>query len=124
MLAKAGLDRLGADVSGLRVRLFDEDEIIPAGCQGILALQCREDDPQMRDLLGRLSDPVSRKRFEIERELFCLLKASCTLPLGVHAALNGEKLTLRAIYDTQRAQESGDVSKSKELCRRLAERLL
>ena len=41
VLAKAGLDRIGADLSGLEVRVFELEEMIPAVGQGMLACECR-----------------------------------------------------------------------------------
>ena len=86
VLAKAGLERLSPDLTGLCVREFAPEEMIPAACQGILALECREDDVQTREILDRINNAAAMRRFRTERELFCRMKADCATALGVHAA--------------------------------------
>ena len=87
LAARAGLDRLAADLSDFECLSFSPDEFLPAPCQGILAVECRADDPEVIALLGRISDPESAARFSAERTMFALLQADCTVPLGVHCEL-------------------------------------
>ena len=46
-LAIAGLNRLG--IADQAAAILSPDEMLPAACQGIVALQCREDDQHARD---------------------------------------------------------------------------
>lgn len=85
ILAKAGLDRLEPDLSGLTVRVFSAEEMIPAPCQGILAAECRADDKRTAEILRRITDPVAARRFEVERYLFGSMKADCSMAVGIHA---------------------------------------
>lgn len=108
LLAKAGLDRLDADLSGFDVRVFDAEEFLPAPCQGILAVECRADDTEVRELLARISDPVSRKRFDAERALFSRMQADCSVPLGVHCAVQpDDSLRLSALYQNKKTTRNG-----------------
>ena len=85
LLAKAGLERLKPDLQGLSVRVFAPDEMIPAACQGILALECRADDAETIEVLRAITDDAARERFETERELFCRMQADCATAVGVYA---------------------------------------
>ena len=106
VLAKAGLDRLNPDLSGLCVREFAPEEMIPAACQGILALECRSDDEAAREILARINNAAAMRRFQAERKLFCRMKADCATALGMHASYTREenagtaeeKLTLHAMF--------------------------
>ncbi len=106
VLAKAGLDRLNPDLSGLCVREFAPEEMIPAACQGILALECRSDDETTQEILARINNAAAMRRFRTERKLFCRMKADCATALGMHASYTREendgtaeeKLTLHAMF--------------------------
>ena len=62
------------------------DEMIPAPCQGILAVECREDDEEIVSLLSMISVEKAKARFERERELFLSLTddRSCSVPIGIY----------------------------------------
>ena len=92
VLARAGLDRIGAGLSEFDVAAFAPHEMIPAVGQGMLAVQCREEDTEMRDLLFRLSPAKAYLRFMIEREIFCRYRLNCRDAVGVYADINEETL--------------------------------
>lgn len=107
VMAKAGVDRIDADLSAFAVREFSAEEFMPACCQGILAVECRESDLAIRGLLERISDPVSRQRFDAERDLFCRMQADCTMAVGVHAQIEGNRIRMRAMLDGRIAAAEG-----------------
>ncbi len=123
LLAKAGLDRLKADLSDFDVRIFSEEELLPAACQGILAVQCREKDPARRSLLAEISDPDTVCRFQAERLILKLLKADCAEPVGVCADTEKGRITIRALYKGRRAQRTGAAADYERLCKEIAEEL-
>ena len=95
LLAAAGLRR---------AKLFDDgtmsevsiEMMVPAAAQGALALQCRAEDQQVRQLLGLMNDPISRVCTDVEREVILRLNADCHSPIGVHAGSIGDgKIELR-----------------------------
>ena len=92
VLARAGLDRIGAGLSEFDVVAFAPHEMIPAVGQGLLAVQCREDDSELRDLLFGLSPARAYLRFMIEREIFCRYRLNCRDAVGVYADINEETL--------------------------------
>ena len=85
VLARAGLDRIGAGLSEFDVVAFAPHEMIPAVGQGLLAVQCREEDAEMRKLLFGLSPAKAYLRFMIEREIFCRYRLNCRDAVGVYA---------------------------------------
>src|SRR5580698_8006734 len=55
MLAKAGVSRLGIDLSEFHVEEITPNEIIPAPAQGVLAIQVREADTELFEALQPLN---------------------------------------------------------------------
>lgn len=108
LLAKAGLDRLGADLEDFDVRVFEPQDFLPSACQGILAVECREEDEAVRELLTQISDPESKKRFDAERALFSRMQADCSVPLGVHCDVEPDgSLTMTALYQEIKTTRNG-----------------
>ena len=99
LLAKAGLDRIGADLSGLEVRILEPEEMIPAVGQGMLACECRESDAEMRALLDRITPPENYLRYEIERGIFCRFRCDCRSAVGIHARISLNSADLLLMYE-------------------------
>jgi hydroxymethylbilane synthase len=93
ILACAGLARLGL---GDKVRRkIDTDLLVPAVCQGILAVQTR-DESLAADVQGALDDPAVRLMASAERSFLAAFQGGCQIPVGAHATLEGGVLQLRA----------------------------
>lgn len=90
LLAAAGLDRLGPDLSGL-VRIdLPADQFVPAPAQGILAYQVRSDDDAMNAALAVLNDEAGHRTAEVERRALAAFDGGCQVPLGIyHEVRNG-----------------------------------
>ena len=99
VLAKAGLDRIGADLSGFDVRILEPEEMIPAVGQGMLACECRESDAEMRALLDRITPPENYLRYEIERGIFCRFRCDCRSAVGIHARISQNSANLLLMYE-------------------------
>ena len=99
VLAKAGLDRIGADLNGLEVRILEPEEMIPAVGQGMLACECRESDAEMRALLDRITPPENYLRYEIERGIFCRFRCDCRSAVGIHARISQNSANLLLMYE-------------------------
>ncbi len=129
ILAGAGLERLKLQETRkgrYRYRYFSPEEMIPAGGQGILAVEGRKDDPCSR-LAAAVCDQTALKQLESERLVLKLLSAGCHQPVGVYCQINedGERF-LRGIYEREgrirQAQTRGFSFQDPE--RRLAASLL
>lgn len=94
VLAAAGLIRLGE--TGRIGRSLPVEAMVPAPCQGILAVEGRGDDRRLGELLAPLDDPLVRACATAERAVLVALRGGCTLPLGVLAEVEGGMLRLQA----------------------------
>lgn len=116
ILAAAGLKRLEilteADretkvqipEKNLCFHYLDWDEMIPAGCQGILAVEGRKGD-EVNEAARRICDPDTLLSFQVERRILRLLNAGCHEPVGVCSQIKDGNLTVRGIYQ----KESGKI---------------
>lgn len=95
LLAAAGLVRLGMDER--IVEWLDPETFCPAPAQGILALQCREDDALMRERLVPLACPKTTVAAAAERGFLKQLEASCTVPLGCHTTFHGDEIVVHGL---------------------------
>lgn len=123
ILAKAGLDRLKSDLSSFDVRVFSLEEMLPAACQGIIAVECRNDDEKVLPLLAKINDKESFRRFSAERYMLTLLDADCKEAVGVHSEIDGDTITVTALYEEKKATASGKVNDYQTVCRNVSEEI-
>jgi hydroxymethylbilane synthase len=97
-LACSGLARLGRldEVT----ESLDPLQMLPAPGQGALAIECREDRPDLIEALTPLDDSDTRACVSAERALLAALEAGCTAPVGALAEVveseRGTEIFLRA----------------------------
>ncbi|MEO7060338.1 MAG: hydroxymethylbilane synthase [Lapillicoccus sp.] len=132
VLARAGLARLGrlAEVT----EVLDPIQMLPAPGQGALAVECRDDRPDLVAVLAGLDDPDSRATTTAERALLAALEAGCTAPVGALAEVvegaDGVEMSLRAYVGSEdgsaelRRSLVGPLDDPAHLGRRLAQLLL
>jgi hydroxymethylbilane synthase len=84
MIAKAGVVRLGIDLSEFHVEEITPIELIPAPAQGVLAIQIRENDPELFQALQVLHHPNVAEELTVERSVLKLFGGGCHLPLGCY----------------------------------------
>ncbi|HXX42762.1 MAG TPA: hydroxymethylbilane synthase [Chthoniobacterales bacterium] len=110
ILARAGLERLGYTVwpRGLRTSqgrefyasFLSPESFLPAGGQGVIAMQIRSCDKELETLLGRVNDSPTRMCLQAEREFLRLLDADCNQPIGVLATTRDTLMKIRAqVFD-------------------------
>ncbi len=124
IMAKAGIDRISLDISDFDVRVFDVDEMIPAPCQGILAVECKKNDRDMIDILAAITDQAAALRFDIERKLFCLLNGNCKTAVGINAEVSDNTVSLRALFHEKRMETSFIVDEAEEKLSEIRDELL
>ncbi len=95
VLACAGLQRLGLD-ERIRGRLL-APEWLPSPAQGAIAIECRDDDPQLASLLAALDHAPTRTCVEAERAMNRALHGSCHVPVAALAELEGGALVLQGL---------------------------
>jgi hydroxymethylbilane synthase len=134
VLARAGVERLGYDpTSGafdfegvpLHAKILSSDDFLPAGGQGVIAMQVRRDDERATTIVGAINDPETLSCLQAEREFLRLLQGDCGTPVGVLATIASGTMTLRAHYfepariEPRMARVKGDAMSGKELAREL-----
>ena len=105
VLARAGLERLGFSPTRTEssfengeffLEILSCEVFLPAGGQGIIALQIRADDQSTKALLESINDPETLLCLQAEREFLSRLHGDCNFPVGVHATISDRKMKLRA----------------------------
>jgi len=128
VLALAGLKRLG--VTPPHVLPLDVDEFVPAVGQGVLAIEAREADREVLEVLSRLDDTRSRSEALAERAFLRRLGADCHTPVAGHARTDGDALTLTGVVTSLdgatvlRGSAAGSGSEAEGLGRAVADELL
>ena len=85
LLAKAGIDRLELDLSGLHMEVLDARWFIPAPAQGALAVQARTADHGANAAAADLHDEDAARCVTLERAVLAGYHGGCHVPLGAHA---------------------------------------
>jgi hydroxymethylbilane synthase len=135
VLARAGLARLSLspahhELSFERRQFFIEilpsEIFLPAGGQGIIALQVRANDENMKGTIDLVNDHKTLLCLRAEREFLRLLHCDCNCPVGVLATIEGDKMKLRAqlFTDQSAAPCEADVKGSHNEWERVAVQLL
>ncbi|HYB71113.1 MAG TPA: hydroxymethylbilane synthase, partial [Candidatus Bathyarchaeia archaeon] len=95
VLAAAGLARLQIDPPG--TIFLDPEEFVPAAGQGLLAVEARETDREVLELLSRLDDTRGRSEALAERAVLARLGADCHTPVAAHGRLAERQLRVTAL---------------------------
>lgn len=84
LLAKAGVNRLGIDLSEFHVEVVDTTELVPAPAQGALAIQIRENDHELFERLQQISHTQTIEEISVERKVLNIFEGGCHMPLGCY----------------------------------------
>ena len=93
VLSKAGIDALGLNEKVSQE--FSVDEVIPCAGQGIIAIQCRDNDDEMKNLLEKINNKDSRVVANVERDVLKILEGDCDTAIGVFAKIENEKIEIK-----------------------------
>jgi len=104
ILACAGLERLG--LSERITETLQPPDWLPASTQGIIGLQCREDDRETRTLIAPLADAGAMVVASAERAVARVLQATCQVPLAAHAVLADGVVRLKSVVGTTDGAEA------------------
>ena len=94
VLSYAGLDALS--LNGRISQTFSVSEILPSAGQGIIALQCRSDDQEIKTILNKVNDHQTKLRALTERNVLKVLDGDCETAIGVHSVIEEDRITLEA----------------------------
>lgn len=93
LMAVAGLRRAG--LADHAKAIVEPEQIMPAACQGALALQCKSDDHVTLWRCLPLNDPLSSQAVHAERQVVAALGAGCHSPVCVLAQHRMEGKTIQ-----------------------------
>ena len=94
LLSKAGIEALG--LTNKITQEFDTEELIPCAGQGIIAIQCREDDKEVINILEKINDNQSRVIANAERNVLKILEGDCDTAVGVYAKITKDIVNIKA----------------------------
>ena len=138
VLARAGLERLGISLTQpdiefegrqFFVEILPCETFVPAGGQGIIAVQVRADDQRTKALLESINDPETLLCLCAEREFLSRLHGDCNSPVGVHATISNGKMKIHAqVFEDespspQQAEIEGESGKGDQLAGELLRRI-
>jgi hydroxymethylbilane synthase len=105
VLASAGLTRLDLSLAHHEIsfeerqffiEILSHEIFLPAGGQGIIALQVRANDENTKAIVDLVNDHKTLLCLRAEREFLRLLHGDCNCPVAVLATIEGNKMRLRA----------------------------
>ena len=94
ILSYAGFKSL--DLEDKITEIFSIEKIIPSAGQGIIALQCRNNDIEIISVLDAINDKETSSMAHAERNVLKVLEGDCETAIGTHAIIEGDQITLQA----------------------------
>ena len=76
--------------------IFSVKDIIPSAGQGIISLQCRDDDSRIISILKKINHEETYQRASAERNVLRVLEGDCATAVGAHAFVKGSEIVLEA----------------------------
>ena len=76
--------------------IFSAEEIIPSAGQGVIALQCRDNDDETISILNKINHEETHKRAHLERNILKVLDGDCETAIGAHSVVDGDKIIVEA----------------------------
>lgn len=128
VLAMAGLQRMGLGEEVTEI--IAPEVMLPAPGQGIIAIECREDDVETMGILRAINHRETEYQAISERAFLLRLGGDCNVPVGCYALLSMDSINLRGIISSPdgkviiKKEANGPVDEALELGGQLAELIL
>ena len=108
ILAMAGLERLDLlSDSRFTFTPFDYKEFVPAPCQGIIAIESRNND--LTEILSKINHKDTFYSFQTERHILNILNADCGMPLGAYSFVENNKINAVYTSDSKKIITKSDL---------------
>jgi hydroxymethylbilane synthase len=128
VISLAGIEmlNLGNEVK----EIFTTEQMLPAIGQGAIALQCKEDNAKILDVLNTINDKETYYCIQAERALLEAIGGDCDTAIGGLAELSNEKIKLKSELFSNDGkkkfefQSSGYFKKAKEIGYKVGKELL
>ena len=109
--------------------IFSAEEIIPSAGQGVIALQCRENNDEIISILKKINHDETYKRGYAERDILKILEGDCETAIGAHSTIDGDNIIVEAelfsLDGSKRFYEKkiGKIDKFKEIGKEIGQNL-
>ncbi len=113
ILSLIGLKFLGLEKNISQI--FSTSDMIPSVGQGVIAVQCREDDLEIRNILENLNHDETKKCVNTERNILKILEGDCDTAIGAYAKIEDEKIYVEAELFSLDGSKRFYIKSSKEL---------
>ena len=108
ILAMAGVERLNLlSDSRFTFTPFDYKDFVPAPCQGIIAVESRNND--LTEILSKINHKDTFYAFETERHILNILNADCGMPLGAYSFVENNKINVVYTSDSKEIITKSDL---------------
>lgn len=95
IMAGAGFIRLGLEE---RITEFLPVEVmLPAVSQGAVAMEIRDNDPEMAEIITQITDSETLLTTNAERVFLKTIEGGCQVPVACYSEVDGEKITLTGL---------------------------
>lgn len=125
ILAAAGLKRTG--MADKITEYLSGEAFPPAPAQGVLYIQCRENDEEIKEILKSIHNEDIAKIVEIEREFSKIFDGGCHTPMGCYSQVDEDKIKFIGAYSHDgkqiRVVIEDDLAKGKEIAHMAAEEI-
>lgn len=120
ILAMAGLERLDLDKDErFDFTPFEYRDFLPAPCQGIIAIESRENDC-VTPIINAINDENTFLSFETERYIIKQLNADCGIPLGAYTFIENGKISIALSQNSDKTVSCvGEISDRFKLAKEL-----
>jgi len=92
ILSYTGINSLGLNQNISQT--FSTSEIIPCAGQGVIALQCRDNNEGLIELLKQVDHQSTHSSIKAERNVLKVLEGDCETAVGAFANIEGDKINL------------------------------
>ena len=113
ILSYAGIQSLNLDKNISQI--FSTSEIIPSAGQGVVALQCKENDQELIKLLNKVNHQPTHNCVQVERNVLKILEGDCETAVGAFAKIEKNNISLEAELFSLDGKERFYYKASKEL---------
>lgn len=108
ILAMAGLERLDLlSDSRFTFTPFDYKDFVPAPCQGIIAIESRNND--LTEILSKINHKDTFYSFQTERHILNILNADCGMPIGAYSFVENNKINVVYTSDSKEIITKSDL---------------
>ena len=94
VMAAAGVKRLGLEKH--ITEFFDLDTMLTAPGQGAIAIEIRDSDDELKELLSKLNHDETNMCVSAERSFLKTLGGGCHVPFAAFASIKNEKMKIKA----------------------------